>query len=519
MSQACEYGVLDCAAAAADPFTCSPYNGVYADQEGNRGLLIVAAVTAAFMCFTIGANDSANAWGATVGSGAIPLGLAVTLGGFGEWLGATLLGYGVSDTIKKGVASTTDPACWACGYCHSGMAVYAVGMLCALLAAAIFLLLATLAAMPVSTTHAIVAGVVGMTMVGSADMDGIGCLNWAWKGGLTSIIASWVISPVLSGCIAVFIYTTTKYASLDTRRPGSNALLLSPFLYSIAAWIMTFLIMIKSKPTKHLERSQQALTACVVAGATHMYTSLLVPRVREAMPTVRALRDEQEQSHKAVKELSARLVRLEASYKDLEERYLSSKTYGAGLFGSTAAAAPTNGKTLARAWTAMTRGSMDGSVHSLGSIGSRSSLVDSIAAKHSSPGGNGLQTTEIIPEEMEACCEEVGESHEDAVHVFRYIVVFVAFLESFAHGANDTANSTSAFSAIYTAFSSDMAECESTGTPWWIMSIAGAFVALGVMTLGYRVIKTLGTDIAEINYHMAFCVESASTCTVVIATC
>lgn len=42
---------------------------------------------------------------------------------------------------------------------------------------------------------------------------------------------------------------------------------------------------------------------------------------------------------------------------------------------------------------------MDGSVHSLGSIGSRSSLVDSIAAKHSSPGGNGLQTTEIIPEE------------------------------------------------------------------------------------------------------------------------
>jgi len=48
-------------------------------------------------------------------------------------------------------------------------------------------------------------------------------------------------------------------------------------------------------------------------------------------------------------------AREQASYKDLEERYLSSKTYGAGLFGSTAAAAPTNGKTLARAWTAMTR--------------------------------------------------------------------------------------------------------------------------------------------------------------------
>lgn len=72
---------------------------------------------------------------------------------------------------------------------------------------------------------------------------------------------------------------------------------------------------------------------------------------------------------------------------------------------------------------------------------------------------------------------------------------------------------------MYTAFSSDMAECDSTATPRWIMSVAGAFVALGVVTLGYRVIQTLGSDIAEIDFHMAFCVESASTVTVVVATC
>ena len=68
-----------------------------------------------------------------MGSGAVPLSVAVTLGGFGEWLGATLLGYGVSDTIKKGVADTTDPDCWACGYCDSDMSVYALGMLSALI--------------------------------------------------------------------------------------------------------------------------------------------------------------------------------------------------------------------------------------------------------------------------------------------------------------------------------------------------------------------------------------------------
>ena len=43
---------------------------------------------------------------------------------------------------------------------------------------------------------------------------------------------------------------------------------------------MTFLIMLKSQPTKQIERSTQALTACVVAGLTHAYASLLAPRVR-----------------------------------------------------------------------------------------------------------------------------------------------------------------------------------------------------------------------------------------------
>ncbi|EOD09817.1 putative inorganic phosphate transporter, partial [Emiliania huxleyi CCMP1516] len=443
----------------------------------------------------IGANDSANAWGSTVGSGAVPLSVAVTLGGFGEWLGATLLGYGVSDTIKKGVADTTDPDCWACGYCDSGMAVYAVGMLCALLAAALFLLLATFAAMPVSTTHAIVAGVVGMTMVGSAEMDGVACLNWAWSGGLTSIVASWAISPLFSGAVAFAIFRATKFAALDAARPGSAALLLSPFLYSTAAWVMTFLIMLKSQPTKQIERSTQALTACVVAGLTHAYASLLAPRVREAMPTVRALRAEQEQSHRAVRELSARLVRLEAAYRSLEQAHSARKPPSAGLLGALRER-----------------------------IGAEDPAASPSPGCAPEPGAEVLEVRRSpsppTPSLHRSPPRGRRESAEDAVHVFRYVVVFVAFLESFAHGANDTASPTSDSSAREPPRSPrGHPECDSTATPWWVMSVAGAFVALGVVTLGYRVIQTLGSDIAEIDFHMAFCVESASTVTVVVATC
>lgn len=58
----------------------------------------------------------------------------------------------------QGVASTTDPTCWACGYCNSKMTVYMVAMMSALFAAAIFMMLACFTAMPVSTTHAIIGG-------------------------------------------------------------------------------------------------------------------------------------------------------------------------------------------------------------------------------------------------------------------------------------------------------------------------------------------------------------------------
>ena len=64
-------------------------------------MLVCPAQTRALPTAPTGANDSANAWASSVGSGAISLRAAVVLGGFGEWLGATLLGYGVSDTIKK----------------------------------------------------------------------------------------------------------------------------------------------------------------------------------------------------------------------------------------------------------------------------------------------------------------------------------------------------------------------------------------------------------------------------------
>ena len=148
----CAAGVLDCALLPAEySEICAEYDGAYRVFAHDGGTLALGALIAALMAFCLGGNDSANSWASSVGSGAIGLRRGLLLGGVGEWLGATLLGYGVSGTIQKGVADTDAPECWACGYCDSRMPVYAAGMLAALIGATFFLLLATFVKLPVST--------------------------------------------------------------------------------------------------------------------------------------------------------------------------------------------------------------------------------------------------------------------------------------------------------------------------------------------------------------------------------
>ena len=130
------------------------------------------------------------------------------------------------------VSDVTEKDCWACGYCDSKMSVYMVGMMGAVFGAAIFLGLATFTAMPVSTTHAIVGGVVGVTMVGA----GGSCLNWDFDGGLGGIVASWVISPVLSGIIGAGVYLLTDKVILKAASPRATATIAMPILYSSVTW-------------------------------------------------------------------------------------------------------------------------------------------------------------------------------------------------------------------------------------------------------------------------------------------
>ena len=158
-------------------------------------LLILACVFGVFMAWGVGANDVANAMGTSVGSGALTIKQAIFVAIIFEFLGAYLAGGEVTGTIRKGII---DPDVMA-----GSPELLVFGMMAALLAAGTWLLIASAMGWPVSTTHSIIGAIVGFAAVGiSPDV-----VSW---GKVGSIVASWVISPLLAGTIAFALFVSVQ---------------------------------------------------------------------------------------------------------------------------------------------------------------------------------------------------------------------------------------------------------------------------------------------------------------------
>ena len=107
---------------------------------------------------------------------------------------------------------------------------------------------------------------------------------------------------------------------------------------------------------------------------------------------------------------------------------------------------------------------------------------------------------------------------KDAMFCFRILLVCNAALESFAHGANDTANCTGPFRAVLQIYQHGLDSCHDAKSGQWVMVLAGFFVGLGVFTFGKNVIETVGKNLTLIDYQRGFCMEFSSCVTVVLAT-
>lgn len=193
-------------------------------------LLILACVFGVFMAWGIGANDVANAMGTSVGSRALTMKQAIVIAMIFEFLGAYLAGGEVTATIRSGIV---DPALFTD---TPDLLVY--GMLASLLAAGTWLLIASLLGWPVSTTHSIVGAIVGFAAVGIS----VDVVDWS---SVTSIVSSWVISPVIAGFISFWIFRSVQYLILDTADPFANGKRYIPYYMFAVAFLISMVTIIK----------------------------------------------------------------------------------------------------------------------------------------------------------------------------------------------------------------------------------------------------------------------------------
>ncbi len=347
-------------------------------------LLIMACLFGFFMAWGVGANDVANAMGTSVGAKALTIKQAIMVAMVFEFAGAYLAGGEVTSTIRKGMiemdAINAQPE----------LLIY--GMMSALLAAGIWLLVATQLGWPVSTTHTIVGAIVGFAAVGI----GMDAVKW---GKIGTIVISWVASPLLSGTIAFIIFRSVQKLILNTSNPFAKAQQYVPvymFLTGFAIAMVTFV-----KGLKHI---------------------------------------------------------------GLELNYAESTV-----------------------WAAV------------------AGLVVAIIGK---------ALLMRVSEEA-----EVGEKNRfaQAEKLFAILMVFTACAMAFAHGSNDVANAVGPLAAIVSVINSGGVIAQKSALPSWILLLGAGGIVFGLLTLGYKVIATIGTKITELTPSRGFSAELAAATTVVLA--
>jgi PiT family inorganic phosphate transporter len=101
--------------------------------------------------------------------------------------------------------------------------------------------------------------------------------------------------------------------------------------------------------------------------------------------------------------------------------------------------------------------------------------------------------------------------------VFTPMMLFTACSMAFAHGSNDVANGIGPLAAVISIVNSGGEVMQNSEMPIWILVVGGVGIVVGLVTLGYRVMLTVGTKITELTPSRGFCAELAAASTVVLA--
>ncbi|MBK1972950.1 inorganic phosphate transporter [Campylobacter sp. TTU-622] len=424
--------------------------GSYYISNDHLILFILASIFGIFMAFNIGGNDVANSFGTSVGAKTITIKQALIIAAIFELSGAIFAGGEVTKTIRSNIVNFSQDL---------NPMLFVSIMLAALISSGTWIFIATKKGLPVSTTHSIIGGIVGASiMMGMIYFDGEQTLSMVKWSGILKIAISWVISPLLGGLVAYCIFS---YIDKKILKPSKN---LNDQIKNI-----------KKEKKKFKEEYFQALK--------------------------NKSQDEQ------IKELSLIVLddgEKEKSFYKNQIKNFKEKEKAIDIYSVLKTHMPIIGCLSAIIISAMflfkglnNVSTLDilQNVWIIGILGIVAYIVTFAIVKI-------VRKTEL---------------NKTTNRIFAWLQIFTASSFAFSHGANDIANAIGPFAAILDVLKNNTINANSP-VPFAALCMFGVALVIGLWFLGKEVIRTVGSKLTKIKPTTGFSAELGASLVILLAT-
>ncbi|EAI7866516.1 inorganic phosphate transporter [Campylobacter jejuni] len=412
-------------------------------------LFILASIFGIFMAFNIGGNDVANSFGTSVGAKTVTIKQALIIAAVFELSGAIFAGAEVTKTIRSGIVifpNSLDPM------------LFVIIMLAALLSSGVWIFIATKKGLPVSTTHSIVGGIVGASiMMGLLKFDGIQTLSMVKWSEILRIAISWVASPLLGGIVAYIIYS---YIDKKILKPSEKL----------------------NDDLKNIKKERKKFKE-------EYFLNLKTKSQEEQIKELSAIAlDEEEQENNFYRN---KMKEFKDQEKDIDI-YSILKTHMPII--ACIAAAIISAMFLFKGLNNVSTLDILQNFWIIGIIGTISYVVTFAIVKI-------VKKTEL---------------NKTTDRIFSWFQIFTASSFAFSHGANDIANAIGPFAAILDVLKNGTINATSPVPA--ALAMFGVALVVGLWFLGKEVITTVGSKLATIRPTTGFSAELGASIVILLAT-
>lgn len=401
-------------------------------------LLTLVICAGFYMSWNIGANDVANAMGTSVGSGALTLRQAVMVAAVLEFCGAYFFGAQVSETMQSGLINVE--------MFQAEPMLLAYGMLASLIAAGAWLQIASYNGWPVSTTHTIVGAIIGFGVL----IGGFDAVHWPV---IFSVVASWLISPLIGGVLAFLTFSFFRKIILYSLTPLDTAKKVAPLVIFAVFFLLSVIMFTTGFKNIH-----------------HNLTQIQIVSIGFVIGCIAAL-------------IGYLLIRHFAPRTDIQKL----AAIDAGFLTS-----------------------LEKVKKHLG----RMHLVASGEPQHTV--NNLLQQADDLSMMVKEKIKVPASEYQAVEKIFAYLQICSACMMAFAHGSNDVSNAIGPLVGAFSIIQNNAIVTSSTIPPW-ALALGGFGIVVGLATWGWRVIETIGRKLTELTPSRGFSAEISTAVTILIA--